>query len=282
MEAIVKINELGVLPTSDFYSHTPNEFSKKHLFTIHFAGRYNCNTDYVIERNFHDYYLVLRVIQGQLRLEFDDRVYTAHANDLIVFDCRIPHKYYATTNITFEYIHFKGNVSKELYDIIISRYSPIISILNNVEIIKSMDIILNMLERNEVNDFKASYEIHKILGLLLEEKQHATSSSDESLRKVITFMNENYSKHLHIGDLANLALLSVYHFSRKFKQFTGLSPHEYLILQRLTHAKSLLKNTNFSINQIAEMVGFNTPSHFIATFKKHINMTPHEFRNFRF
>lgn len=279
----MKINELGVLSTSDFFSHMPSDFSRKNLFTIYFAGRYDCDTKYVIERNFHDYYLILRVIHGQLRLEFDNNIYTANANDLIIFDCRIPHKYYATTNIKFEYIHFKGNVSKELYDSIVGKFGPIISILNNIDIIKSMDIILKMLEVNEVSDFKVSYEIHKILSVLIEEKQQTiTSSSDESLRKVIKFINENYWKPLNIEDLATLALLSVYHFSRKFKQFTGLSPHEYLVQQRLINAKSLLKNTNMSINSISEMIGFNTASHFIATFKKHTNMTPHEFRSFRF
>ncbi|RBW67436.1 helix-turn-helix transcriptional regulator [Bacillus taeanensis] len=276
----MKINELGVLPSSEFYAHTPNEFSKKYLFTIHFAGRYDCSIDYIIERTFHDYYLLLKVIHGQLRLEFDQQTFTVNANELLLFDCRIPHKYYAATPISFEFIHFKGNASKEFYDMIIQSYSPVISVLNDMEVIKAIDSILYMLEHNQVSDFKASYEIHKILSLLLERNHTLSSVSD--LKDVITFIDENSEKPLNISDLANIASLSVYHFSRKFKKFTGLSPHEYLILKRLTHAKSLLKNTNFSINKISDMIGFSSPSHFIATFKKHTNMTPKEFKDFRF
>ncbi|MFP3888476.1 AraC family transcriptional regulator, partial [Priestia filamentosa] len=119
-----------------------------------------------------------------------------------------------------------------------------------------------------------------ILSCLLEGNH--TLSSESNLKDVITFIDENSEKPLNISDLANIASLSVYHFSRKFKKFTGLSPHEYVILKRLTHAKSLLKNTSFSINKISDMIGFSSPSHFIATFKKHMNMTPKEFRNFRF
>jgi len=282
MEVIMKINELGVLSTSNFYSHIPSEFSKKYLFTIHFAGLYNCNTDYIIERTFHDYYLILRVIDGQIQLEFDHHTFTANSNDLILFDCRIPHKYYATTNTTFELIHFKGNVSKELYENIISRYGFIISILNNIDIVKSIDTTIKMLEQNETNDYKISYEIHRILSILMEENHHSISSSDEALKKVLQFIDGNYWKQINLDDLANIALLSVYHFSRKFKEFSGMSPHKYLILQKLNNSKSLLKNTTFSINKISDMIGFNTPSHFISTFKKHTNMTPHEFRNFRF
>ncbi|WP_168714351.1 helix-turn-helix transcriptional regulator [Niallia nealsonii] len=276
----MKINELGVLPSSEFYAHTPNEFSRKHLFTLHFAGRYDCNVDYIIERTFHDYYLLLKVTHGQLRLELGQQIFTINANELLLFDCRIPHKYYATKPISFEFIHFKGNASKEFYDMIIQLYGPVISVLNDMEVIKAIENILSMLEHNKISDFKASYEIHKILSLLIEGNHTVSSASD--LKDVIIFIDENSEKPLNINDLAKIASLSVYHFSRKFKKFTGLSPHEYVILKRLTHAKSLLKNTNFSINKISDIIGFSSPSHFIASFKKHTNMTPKEFKNFRF
>ncbi|MGC9934553.1 helix-turn-helix transcriptional regulator [Priestia aryabhattai] len=276
----MKVNELGVLPTSELYIHTPNEFSRKHLFTIHFAGRYDCDINYIIERTFHDYYLLLKVTNGQLRLEFNQQIFTINANELLLFDCRIPHKYYATAPLSFEFIHFKGNASKELYEAIIELHGPVIPVINEIEVIKAVDVIFHMLEHNKVSDFKVSYEIHKIVSLLLETKN--IFSPEPNLNDVIAFIDQNSEKPLSINDLANIASLSVYHFSRKFKKLTGLSPHEYLILKRLTNAKFLLKNTTFSINKISDMIGFSSPSHFIATFKKHMNMTPKEFKDFRF
>ncbi|MGG3195332.1 AraC family transcriptional regulator [Priestia aryabhattai] len=276
----MKVNELGVLPTSELYIHTPNEFSRKHLFTIHFAGRYDCDINYIIERTFHDYYLLLKVTNGQLRLEFNQQIFTVNANELLLFDCRIPHKYYATAPLSFEFIHFKGNASKELYEAIIELHSPVIPVINELEVIKAVDTIFHMLEHNKVSDFKVSYEIHRVISLLLEKKD--IFSPESNLKEVIAFIDENSEKPLSISDLANIASLSVYHFSRKFKKLTGASPHEYLILKRLTNAKFLLKNTTFSINKISDMIGFSSPSHFIATFKKHMNMTPKEFKDFRF
>lgn len=276
----MKVNELGVLPTSELYIHTPNEFSRKHLFTIHFAGRYDCDINYIIERTFHDYYLLLKVTNGQLRLEFNQQIFTINANELLLFDCRIPHKYYATEPLSFEFIHFKGNASKELYEAIIELHSPVIPVINEIEVIKVIDTIFYMLEHDKISDFKVSYEIHKIISLLLEKRD--TFSPEPNLNDVIVFIDQNSEKPLSINDLANIASLSVYHFSRKFKKLTGLSPHEYLILKRLTNAKFLLKNTTFSINKISDMIGFSSPSHFIATFKRHMNMTPKEFKDFRF
>lgn len=276
----MKVNELGVLPTSELYIHTPNEFSRRNLFTIHFAGRYNCDINYIIEREFHDYYLLLKVTDGQLRLEFKQQTFTINANELLLFDCRIPHKYYATAPLSFEFIHFKGNASKELYEAIIELHGPVIPVINEIEVIKAVDTIFHMLEHNKVSDFKVSYEIHKIVSLLLETKD--TFSPETNLNDVIAFIDQNSEKPLSINNLANIASLSIYHFSRKFKKLTGLSPHEYLILKRLTNAKFLLKNTTFSINKISDMIGFSSPSHFIATFKKHMNMTPKEFKDFRF
>ena len=58
----------------------------------------------------------------------------------------------------------------------------------------------------------------------------------------------------------------------------GKSPNEYIIELRLQFAKSLLDNTNISIKQVSEHVGYNDQYFFSRLFKKHIGISPQEYR----
>ena len=72
--------------------------------------------------------------------------------------------------------------------------------------------------------------------------------------------------------------MSKYHLSRIFKKYTGFSPYEYLLNERLTQGKTLLQNTRLSVEEIAQRVGFNSASHFIRMFRKYEGLTPLQFR----
>ena len=71
--------------------------------------------------------------------------------------------------------------------------------------------------------------------------------------------------------------MSKYHLSRIFKKYTGFSPYEYLLNERLTQ-ENPLQNTRLSVEEIAQRVGFNSASHFIRMFRKYEGLTPLQFR----
>ena len=98
-------------------------------------------------------------------------------------------------------------------------------------------------------------------------------------REAIAFMNENLERDLRLSEIAGLCAMSPYHFARMFKQSTGLTPHQYLVKQRLEKAKELLRYSEFAIADIGEQVGYKNPSHFARVFRKHIKLTPKTYRN---
>jgi AraC family transcriptional regulator len=65
-----------------------------------------------------------------------------------------------------------------------------------------------------------------------------------------------------------------------FRETTGESPHQFVLRQRISHAKFLLSSPDLSIAQIAVECGFANSGHLTQTFKRYVGLTPSEYRNF--
>ena len=81
-----------------------------------------------------------------------------------------------------------------------------------------------------------------------------------------------------LDQLASAASLSVNHFIRAFRQQSGLTPHQYVVLRRLERGMAMLKKPGLSVADVAESLGFSTPAHFVATFRRMMGVTPGVFR----
>ena len=77
-----------------------------------------------------------------------------------------------------------------------------------------------------------------------------------------------------MADLAIDCGVSVSHFSRAFRQSTGLSPHQWLLKRRVDQAKSLLRDRTLSLSDVALSCGFGDQSHFTRVFTKLTGITP--------
>jgi AraC family transcriptional regulator len=97
-------------------------------------------------------------------------------------------------------------------------------------------------------------------------------------RLIAQYVEDNLSGHISLASLADMARLSVYHFSRAFKQSFGKPPHRYHMSRRIERAKTLLANANLSVTEIAVDLGFSETSSFSATFRKLAGRTPTAYR----
>jgi len=102
--------------------------------------------------------------------------------------------------------------------------------------------------------------------------------SDRQLLLVTDYINDHLDQDIKLSDLAQLLGMSQFHFSRLFKQSMGVTPHQYVLQQRVERAKQLLKETKLSVMEIALLCGFSSHSHLGKWFRQHIGMTPKAYR----
>jgi AraC-like DNA-binding protein len=100
-----------------------------------------------------------------------------------------------------------------------------------------------------------------------------------TLRRVTQYIQENLRRDLRLAELSALVHMSPYHFARLFKRSTGVPPHRFLVRRRIDEARALLAARTVPVAEVAQLVGFRTPSHFTTTFRRVIGLTPSAYRS---
>jgi RpiB/LacA/LacB family sugar-phosphate isomerase len=99
------------------------------------------------------------------------------------------------------------------------------------------------------------------------------------LQSVFAHVRNNISRELAVEELANVVGMSQYYFSKLFKTSTGITPHQYVMRQRVERAQEHLRDSRTPLSEIASQVGFETQSHFTSVFRKLAGVTPKHYRD---
>lgn len=109
--------------------------------------------------------------------------------------------------------------------------------------------------------------------------EQRTSANNTQLQDAIIYINDHYNNpELSLNQVCQQVFLSLSYFSSLFKQRTGGTFVEYLTRLRMEKAMQLLISTQLKAYDIAERVGYGDPQYFSVIFKRHVGMTPKEYR----
>ena len=97
--------------------------------------------------------------------------------------------------------------------------------------------------------------------------------SSHQLKSVILFIRDSISRTVTLEELAACCHLSVFHFSRLFKNTLGVSPYQHVLRTKIEHARSLIKSQR-AVGEIAYSLGFTDSAHFCNSFKKFTGHSP--------
>lgn len=98
------------------------------------------------------------------------------------------------------------------------------------------------------------------------------------LARVKDLIESSPNKDLTLESLAKEAGYSRAHFLRMFRESTGLTPHQYVIQRRISLAEKMLAGGSMGLAQIAAACGFSSQAHLTLAFRKHLSVTPAEYR----
>lgn len=112
-----------------------------------------------------------------------------------------------------------------------------------------------------------------------EDLSQGNDSGSFIVKNALAYMEENYTRKLTLGEVAEKTYVSQWHLSKLLNRHAGQSFSDILNHVRIEHAKELLRDPSLRIGEISEQVGFMDLAHFSRVFKKQEGMTANEYRN---
>ena len=121
--------------------------------------------------------------------------------------------------------------------------------------------------------------VYQLIARFLKDAKPKVEVNDNRIQKVLSHIRKNIYKTVDIDSLAAISCLSKDHFIRLFKKEVGTTPLQYINQKKIEKSEELLKQGQYKIYEVAEIMGFQTVQHFSNTFKKVTGEAPGKYKN---
>ena len=260
------------------------------------------NDDYFMSYHTHNYLEFMYCISGSFKVSiFDEKTnsyrnFVLCENEFIYINPNIKHRLIIEHNTTSSIANIEFAILND-HDVALEKcinytffflyylkelYNPddgfVILKDNNLVKQNLINLITYLEEKQNKNYLQESMNILSFFYAIKESMAKEKEGDYAFVRQAVQYIYANLQRRLSIEEIANYVNKSPSYFSHKFKEDTGVSVLKYINNARIEKARLLLKNTSFSINQIAHEVGFKNKDQLNYQFKAIINCTPSEYK----
>ena len=286
--ANVKLSfNLDLTDQSHWITVTASQAVRTSIAYVQELGDFYCGPEYYTTRENLPSYLIKLCVSGEGTLDYDGQSYVIRPGNLFWIDCNKP-QYYCTSPAVGHWrilwVHFYGAPCEAYYKLFLSQNDgrAVVHPSSDMAIRSTLDTLLKLyLEGGNTlqDDVQASAMLTQLMSHCIHAAgMHSANRLPTYVIDARSYINLHYAERITLDDLSRSISINKFYLQKLFKRCIGLSPNEYLIHTRLTHAKQLLRTSTTPISQIAMDVGINNIGHFITLFKRYEGITPSAYR----
>lgn len=231
-------------------------------------------------------YLFQYTVSGLGEVKIDGQVHRVGPGFAFMVDIPSAHRYYLpkeSEEWEFYFILFRPNKIEKEWQEVIDMLGRIPKLQEDSSPIQFLKSTYSAAVKNQITDgFRASSIVYQFMMELYrygKGYEQVVKEWPEKITQAVRMLNEEYRSLQSLEVIAERVQLSKYHFSRMFKKHIGFTPMEYITKVRMEKAITLLRTTDYPIEEIAEQVGYTSSSYFIKVFRSWVWFSPGEFRN---
>jgi len=221
---------------------------------------------------------------GQLQLE--DKEFKVDKGSVILIPPNHPHVYFADRQNPWSifWIHFSGAQMKDVSTVLgVTSDNPIVHVPDTQLLLEAFEDVYACLHYNFSDSglLSMSSKLMNLVSIIRLHRKHRhprRQAAEDSVLSTINFMRQHLDMNLTLDDLAAHSGQSVPYYCRRFKERTDQTPMSYFIHLKLQKACELLVQTDLSVKEVAEELGYKDPYYFSRLFKKIQGCAPSQYR----
>lgn len=263
---------------------TPSSYTKSHYLYVQETGSLKSLQPHISRREKLESFLFFIVTEGSGNLTFQNISYPIKSGDCVWLNCLEPysHESSVTSPWSLNWVHFFGPQANSFYSQYKDMGGPVLftpsSLTPYVETLQAL--YQTQRQKNALSDLVSHNLLTNLITQIFSDtlNRYSGASIPEKFTQVRNFIEEHYNEKISLDQLSEQFYISKYHLVREYQRLFGITMLNDLTTKRLSHAKSMLRFTDESIETIASASGFQTSSYFIKVFKRFENITPLEYR----
>lgn len=233
----------------------------------------------------HEYVELFYIIGGTGMFQIEDQEYPVHVNDIIIINPNVSHAEVSINGQTLEYIVLGIEGIQLADEKHFNRNSCILGQHETTELSSCLWNILREMEQKQAGFEEVCQACMEMLVIRLMRKISLTmsavsqfTSGNRQCALVKHYIDHHFKEALTLEQLAEKVHMNKYYLVHTFKDEYGISPINYMISRRIVESKYLLAETDLSLAQIAQLLGFSSPSYFSQAFRKAQGISPIDYR----
>ena len=233
----------------------------------------------------HNHMELFFIVGGKGQFLIDDQLYPVDVNTLVMINPNVTHTEVSLNAQPLEYIVL-GIDGIELATTKTSNGQ--FSILDHYESMEISSCLRNILREMEQKNPGYEDVCQAYMEILIIRLMRTTTlavpsepqaiSTNRQCAAVRRYIDLHFKEPLTLEQLAEEGHMNKFYLSHAFKKEYGLSPINYMISRRIDESKYLLAETDLSMSQIAQLLGFSSLSYFSQVFRRTQDISPKEYR----